>query len=59
MTEEQILELAEQFFFCNVSVMEYTTRQEDIIKFAEAIYENGYDAGREDANRNPLEGIYD
>ena len=43
MTEKQIMQIAEQFFFCNVSVMEYTTRKEDILKFARAIYDKGWD----------------
>jgi hypothetical protein len=39
MTEEQILELAGDHFCCNVSVMEYSGRKEDLLKFARAIIE--------------------
>jgi hypothetical protein len=40
MTDEQIMQLAEQFFFCNCSVMEYSARKEDIIKFTRKIIED-------------------
>lgn len=48
MTDEQIIELVEQFFTCNCSVMEYSARKEDIIKFAQAIYDEGYEQHRKD-----------
>ncbi|MFZ9741496.1 MAG: hypothetical protein ACO3CQ_06350, partial [Candidatus Nanopelagicaceae bacterium] len=45
MTEEQILELASQHLYCNVSVVEWSGKSEDILNFARAIYEEGYDDG--------------
>lgn len=45
MTDEQIIKIAENHFFCNVSVMEYSARREDIIKFARAIYQEGVNYG--------------
>jgi hypothetical protein len=45
MTEEQILELAGDHFCCNVSVMEYSGRKEDLLKFARELYDEGYTKG--------------
>lgn len=71
MTNEQIMQLAEQFFTCNCSVMEYRAREEDILKFALAIHENGYNKGYDrgydegwegskvSTEMNSMEGIYD
>lgn len=39
MTDEQIIKIAENHFCCNVSVMEYSARREDIIKFTRVIIE--------------------
>jgi len=44
-TNEQILELASEHLYCNVSVVEWSGKSEDILKFARAIYEEGYDDG--------------
>lgn len=44
-SKEQIIQLAEQFFTCNCSVMEYSAKQKDILKFALVIHEDGYNKG--------------
>jgi hypothetical protein len=40
-SDEQILEIASEHLYCNVSVIEYSGKQEDILKFARAMFEAG------------------
>ena len=44
-TDEQILQIASQhlYFYCNMSVVEWSGKSEDILNFARAIYEMGND----------------
>jgi|688.fasta_scaffold52836_10 hypothetical protein len=46
-TNEQILEIASQHLYCNMSVVEWSGKSEDILKFARAIYEMGNENGWE------------
>ena len=48
MTDEEILKLASEHFCCNVSVMEYSCREPDILKFARAIFREGWSEGYND-----------
>ena len=41
MTDEQILKIASENLYCNMSVIEWSGRNEDILKFARAMYEKG------------------
>jgi hypothetical protein len=41
MTDEQILKLASENLYCNMSVIEWSGRNEDILKFAKVMYEQG------------------
>jgi hypothetical protein len=41
MTDEQIIELASENLYCNMSVIEWSGRNEDILKFARAMYSKG------------------
>jgi len=43
LTEEQILEIASQHLYCNISVVEWSGKSEDILNFARAIYEMSND----------------
>lgn len=43
LTEEQILEIASQHLYCNISVIEWSGKSEDILNFARAIYEMSND----------------
>ena len=42
-TDEQILEIASQHLYCNISIVEWSGKSEDILNFARAIYEMGND----------------
>jgi len=44
-TDEQILEIASQHLYCNISVVEWSGKSEDILNFARAIHQMGYDEG--------------
>ena len=44
-TNEKILEIASQHLRCNMSVEEWSGKSEDILNFALALYEEGYDDG--------------
>ena len=70
MTTEQILKLASnylRYFDDGWRGTEYSGEPQDILKFALAIHENGYNKGYdkgcedgyESAKMNPMEGIYD
>ena len=52
MTDEEILKLASEHFCCNVSVMEYSCREPDILKFARAIFREGWSEGYNDGQGN-------
>ena len=41
MTDEQILKIASENLYCNMSVIEWSGRNEDILKFAKAMYSKG------------------
>lgn len=41
MTDEEILKIAEEHLYCNVSVMEWSGKNEDILSFARALFEAG------------------
>ena len=64
MTDEEILKLASEHFCCNMSVMEYSCREPDILKFARAIYDEGgaegfkagYDEGYDEGCCEATEG---
>jgi hypothetical protein len=45
MTDDQIILLAEENLYCNVSVMDWSGKTEDILKFARVMYEKGYEKG--------------
>ena len=45
MTDEQILKIASENLYCNMSVIEWSGRNEDILKFARAIREDAYQEG--------------
>ena len=45
MSDEKILKLASEHFCCNRSVMEYSCREPDILKFARAMLREGYYQG--------------
>lgn len=66
MTEEQIFELASKYL--DESVWdEWSGKPEDLLKFARAIHEDGYNKGydegwessKESTEMNSMEGIYD
>ena len=42
MTDEQILKIASENLYCNMSVIEWSGRNEDILKFARELYNEGY-----------------
>jgi hypothetical protein len=44
-TDEQILKIAREHLYILTSVNEWCGEDEDILKFARAIYEEGYDDG--------------
>ena len=46
-TDEQIIKIASEHLYCNMSVVEWSGRNEDILKFARAIYEMGNENGWE------------
>ena len=43
--DEEIIKIASEHLYCNMSVVEWSGRNEDILKFARAIYEMGYNEG--------------
>jgi hypothetical protein len=45
MTDEQILKIASENLYCNMSVIEWSGRNEDILKFARELYNEGYVGG--------------
>jgi hypothetical protein len=47
-TNEQILEIASQHLYCNMSVVEWSGKSEDILKFALSIADIEYDRGFDD-----------
>jgi len=57
-TNEQILELASEHLYCNVSVVEWSGKSEDILKFAQAIYQKGYDEGNDDGWESRAQSEY-
>jgi hypothetical protein len=42
MTDEQILKIASENLYCNMSVIEWSGRNEDLLKFARELYNEGY-----------------
>ena len=46
-TTEQILQIASEHLYCNMSVVEWSGNSEDILNFARAIYEMGNENGWE------------
>ena len=44
-TDEQILQIAREHLYVLTSVNEWCGEDEDILKFARAMYEEGYDDG--------------
>jgi hypothetical protein len=52
MSDEQILKLASEHFCCNMSVMEYSCREPDLLKFARAMLKEGYHEGVNDGQSN-------
>jgi hypothetical protein len=44
-TNEKILELASEHLYCNVSVVEWSGKSEDILKFAQRVSAISYNMG--------------
>jgi hypothetical protein len=41
-TNEQIIKIASEHLYCNMSVVEWFGKSEDLLKFAQKIYQMGY-----------------
>lgn len=57
-TNEKILELASQHLYCNMSVVEWSGRNEDILNFALAIADIEYDRGFDDGWESRADAEY-
>jgi hypothetical protein len=59
-TNEQILELASEHLYCSIdmSVVEWSGKSEDILKFALKIHEMGYNEGYDEGWESRAESEY-
>ena len=57
-TNKQILELASKHLYCECVSCEWSGKSEDILKFAQAIYEEGYNEGNDNGWESRAESEY-